>query len=310
MHLRGGLLPVPEQFVGVTAQAFVLSKEVLAMTHNVPRIRLVVTGMFLAASTIITSSTIHAVPIAMGTYDLGTDPGKFDPTAAGSGFTITSGESGSTSVMNANEHVFSTTLNSNQSASKFSYAQFQFNPAVDPGFEYSATVRITAPTTGNNFQRIELMAMGNAAPTVGNPTTASNALFLNYRQSENALILSNGAASGSTTGGTVLASAVNATPFNYSNPFTLTYSGIFSGNDLIINAQATQGSNVVSIPPYTLVNFTNTFGNYFGYGGRASFNGTLRFDEIAVNIIPEPGSLALLAAGGLLMLPRRKRAVR
>lgn len=46
------------------------------------------------------------------------------------------------------------------------------------------------------------------------------------------------------------------------------------------------------------------------YGAGGAANNQMGFDNITVNgeVIPEPGSLALLAAGGLLMLPRRRQA--
>ncbi|MEM1356501.1 MAG: PEP-CTERM sorting domain-containing protein, partial [Planctomycetota bacterium] len=63
-----------------------------------------------------------------------------------------------------------------------------------------------------------------------------------------------------------------------------------------------------STPPFDfiIVGFAGTIDNNAPLPG--SGVSVLELDNIALNIIPEPGSLALVIAGGGLMTTRRRRA--
>jgi hypothetical protein len=86
-------------------------------------------------------------------------------------------------------------------------------------------------------------------------------------------------------------------------------SGEFIGADLKLTLKGTNSSNVSQEITYTILNHTFTSSNtYAGFGGYiAGGSRTLNFDTFAISVIPEPGSLALVAAGTLLIGFRGRR---
>lgn len=103
-----------------------------------------------------------------------------------------------------------------------------------------------------------------------------------------------------------IASGGIGTGFNYLNPFTLT-AGFEPGTlptSLDLSLNVTQGALSTTISGTDATPLT---GDFFGYRTRSGTAAT-RFTGAADNFaaVPEPGSLALAAAGGLL-LARRSR---
>ncbi len=249
------------------------------------------------AACLAVSATVSFGQIALpASFDWGTDTGKDNPT--GVGF-VTSNQSNSSWSLQTDSHRLLGSSSQNNSSSGVASAQFDFDATSDPGFLIQMSTNRTHGT-GSDFGQTSIFALGSAAPVAGNPSTMTNGIQLRLTTSQLQLLNSTGASI-----------AFSAHSFlNTLGDWDYTFSGIFSGSNLILTATASRGTDTVTLN-HTIENYasTYTFGNRFGYGGRVSHTGALNIDTFSISVIPEPSTYALLGMGlgALIWLRRRQR---